>query len=286
VTARDRDFLTAVATRVGGYLTNTRRGPGFCPVCSTPIDGGFPTCFSCSNHLATPNALLADQVASLAYGGHTPQSETLLHGYKKAVLSIGATENQHTQEQVLMAYLIHSTLSLHRSCIERTFGVLTHYAVVSSTSGRTDHPFPPLMTIVCGEVQSLESVAVEYVGPRPTPGQDEARQLKPDWYVVSDPSDVYGRHVLQLCRFFATHSRFRRPLCWSLSGLCPSNRFRTPGRRSPGMTHSIDIGSSHSLEKINWKPNRVLNPKYEGIPRPKNSAPPCAPSAQLEHPRP
>jgi hypothetical protein len=32
------------------------------------------------------------------------------------------------------------------------------------------------------------------------------------------------------------------------------------------MTHTIDIGSGHTIEKICWKPNRVLNPKYEGIP--------------------
>jgi hypothetical protein len=115
-----------------------------------------------------------------------------LYGYKKAILSIGSTEDEHTQEQVLMLYLIYVALGLHRLCIEKFAGALTHYAVVPSTRGRIDHPLPQLMNIVCGQVERLEHLIADYVGP----SGPESRQRNPDWYQFPAGSDISGRHVL------------------------------------------------------------------------------------------
>jgi len=214
VTHRERNLVTDIASMVGGYLTNTRRGPGYCPVCSTPIEFGT-LCRGCIHHRDVPTALLADQVVSLAYGGHTPQSQTLLYGYKKEVLAIGVGQKQYTQEQILILYLIHVALDIHRSCIEKSFGPLTHYAVVPSTRGRADHPFPQLMELVCVEVQKLRHVAVGYVGPKSVPGQQETRKLNSDWYSISASANITGHHVLVIDDTWASGNR-AQSVSWAL----------------------------------------------------------------------
>lgn len=187
--SKDDPLVTDLGARVGGYLTNTRHGATYCSVCFTPT-AGYSICVPCNDHCATPSAQLANLVVPLTYGGHTPQSRTLLYGYKKAILSIGSDKDAHTQEQVLMLYLIFVALGLHRSCIEKVAGALTHYAVVPSTSGRTHHPLTPLSHLVCSEVERLHCIAVDYVGPR------GVRQRNPDWYQIPDGSNISGSHVL------------------------------------------------------------------------------------------
>lgn len=95
MTSNPRGELAGIVNNlVGGYLTNSQRGPGFCPVCTTPIEAQYEQCIPCNQ--LPPRALTADRVTPLAYGGHNAQSRQLLFGYKEPTAEIAGDQRRRS----------------------------------------------------------------------------------------------------------------------------------------------------------------------------------------------
>lgn len=173
---------------VGGYLYGTRRGVGFCRVCTTPVDASYVFCMACrdNNHVAISNStLLADLVLPLAYIDDEPQSKLLMHGYK------GDQVGSQPQTELFISVTLMATLGLliHRPCIEEAVKPLTALSFVPSTHGRRNPPIQKIANYM-SEESGLPVIEATYIGPQPS-----TRGYHPSYYEIS-PTDVDRRHVL------------------------------------------------------------------------------------------
>lgn len=177
---------------VGGYLTNTMRGPGFCAVCTTPVEAQYLQCFACNQ--LPPGAPIADQVTPLAYGGHNAQSRQLLFGYKESIAEI-AGDNR----RLLVALLIASAVQQHRPCMENLLGPITHYVVIPSTSGRKDHPLPDLVRKFLTTRENLVEISAASTTAK------AGRAVIPDKFTLNT-DDLTDKHVLVIDDTWTTGS--------------------------------------------------------------------------------
>lgn len=184
------DWCASVASRVGGFLTNTRRGNGFCEICTAPIDPHYDDCFQCGR-MTVPRSELSDLVAPLAYGGHSPQSRILLYDYKRPY-NVGADFHpfRNREEQTLFALLVVGAV-IHRPCLEFGHATISALATVPSTKAGTSAPLVTL-TEILAQLMGVPSIAVGYTGP----AGDAARRFAPEHYHPRiDGSHALG-HVL------------------------------------------------------------------------------------------
>lgn len=177
--------------RVGGFFSNTRRGPDFCAVCTGPVSAEI--CGRCAAHRAQYGERLANLVVPLAYvrGWMTPrhQSERHVWQYKHPT----SPSAQYVQDLRLM--LLVATV-LHGPCIARAVGrgwdAVTF--VPSVTWPGPEHPVSDL----AGQVFD-QSPHAEWVLLAPGPNIEvERHNLVPDRFVVCSEyrPAVAGRHVL------------------------------------------------------------------------------------------
>lgn len=184
---------------VGGYLTNTRRGPGFCRVCTTPVEVHYEQCIPCSQ--LPDGALAADQVAPLAYGGHNDQSRQLLFGYKAST-----AETPADQRRPLVTLLIASAVQQHRACMENQLGPITHYVVIPSTSGRRDHPLPDLVRKFLTTRENLVEISAA------STAANAGRAVIPDKFTLNT-DDLTDKHVLVIDDTWTTGSNAQSISC-------------------------------------------------------------------------
>lgn len=186
---------------VGGYLTNTQRGPGFCSVCTTPVEAQYEQCIPCSR--LPSEALSADQVAPLAYGGHNDQSRQLLFGYKTST-----AKTQGDERRLLVALLIASAVQQHRPCMENQLGQITHYVVIPSTGGRRDHPLPGLVRTFLTTRENLVEISAASASAR-----EAGREIVPDRFTLNaaDPTD---KHMLVIDDTWTTGSN-AQSIAWT-----------------------------------------------------------------------
>jgi hypothetical protein len=180
-----REYLSIT---VGGYLYGTRRGAGFCRVCTAPVEDPFLDCKACydiTDQAVTSSAPLADLVVPLVYIGDEPQSKLLMHGYK------GDQIGSVPQEDLLLSVLLMAGLGLliHRRCIESAVSPLTALSFVPSTRARPDHPIQRIVTFMSVEAQ-LPIIESAYIGPEPS----LRRYFPADYKIKSGYADP--RHVL------------------------------------------------------------------------------------------
>lgn len=173
---------------VGGYLYGTRRGAGYCRVCTTPVVAPFIYCKACKDiiHLASLNSMpLADLVLPLVYIDDEPQSKLLMHGYK------GDQVGPEPQTELLLSVALMAALGLliHRRCIESTVSPLTALSFVPSTHGRSDHPIQRIANLLSSE-SGLPVLEARYIGPQPS-----TRGYSPTYYEIL-PGSINPKHVL------------------------------------------------------------------------------------------
>jgi predicted amidophosphoribosyltransferase len=116
--------------RIGAYTVNVQSGPGFCSICSKPIDPGYSLCQTCHRRID-----YLDRAVLLAYANDNPQTATMMRGYKEV------PHNPHDARQVNIALMLSAAFRLHRPCIEYGLPAITSYVVIPSTRERP-HPHP------------------------------------------------------------------------------------------------------------------------------------------------
>lgn len=174
---------------VGGFFTNTRRGPGICAVCTGPADSGL--CWPCQSHRDRYGDQLAGQVITLAYakGDMTPRHQSGHHMYRyKNSISPSAECLRDLKLMVLGATY------LHGECMARAFGWWDTVTFVSSASRPgIEHPVRELAE----QIIPLEDRAKLLLGIGPQIGAGGRFPL-PDKFTISDQQlpNVEGRHVL------------------------------------------------------------------------------------------
>lgn len=186
-----QEACTRLHAQVGGFFANTRRGPGFCAVCTGPAPA--ETCGRCATHRARYGDGLAELVVPLAYvrGWMTPthQSEHHVWQYKHP------THPSVRCMRDLQLMILVATV-LHGPCIARAVGdgwdAVTF--VPSATRPGPEHPVRDLADQVADQSPHVERILLD-----PGPNiEAERHNLVPDRFVVPleyRPS-VAGRHVL------------------------------------------------------------------------------------------
>lgn len=183
------ELCDSLASSVGGYLTNTRRGHGYCAVCTAPV-AGFDDCYRCG-HPPAPRSELCDRVVPIAYGGHSQQSRTLLREYKAAFrITPGFEPFRNREEQILFALLVVGAI-LHRPCLDHQVRPMSVVTAVPSTRLGGQAPLVGLVDIVA-QLMGLPRLTVGYSGPV----GDAARDYLPDNYQPESSGALRGAHVL------------------------------------------------------------------------------------------
>lgn len=177
--------------QVSGFFSNTRRGPGFCAVCTGPGPAGM--CGRCATHRAQYGERLADLVVPLAYvrGWMTPKHQSEHHVWQyKHRAHPSARCMQDLQLMILAA------TALHGRCMARAVGrgwdAVTF--VPSATRPGPEHPVSHLARQVTDHSPHTERILLA-----PGPNiEAERHNLVPDRFAVPPEyrRAVTGRHVL------------------------------------------------------------------------------------------
>lgn len=196
----DNNPRVAHVRNLGGYLTNTRRGPGFCTRCCGPKpDNPHSTCFSCGMEWGSRDPVRG--IFPLVYGGYNDQSRRLFYGYKSELIVSGASNASliRTELELNIAMLLVVGLEIHRGCIEERSAELTSIAAVPSSNGRDS--LDRIVTAVAQTVD-LPLLRISYSGPK-----GGRRAFKPEWYAAERPT--VGEHVLVVDDTWVSGSRPR-----------------------------------------------------------------------------
>ncbi len=174
---------------VGGFFTNTSRGPDNCAVCTGPAAAEL--CWQCENQRARYGDQLAGQVVTLAYakGNMSPLHQSAHHmiRYKQRI-------NPSLECMRDLKLMVLGATYLHNECMARAFGPWDTVTFVSSTSRPgTNHPVVEL----AAQVIPLEDRAKLLLGIGPQIAESGRFPL-PGRFTISDAQrpNVEDRHVL------------------------------------------------------------------------------------------
>jgi hypothetical protein len=178
----------------GGYLRNTLRiSTVTCGICTTPVDG-YARCWQCNDTASQHGSALADLVVPIFYGVHGHQSGYLMQNYKGR----GATKRL----RALPAIGLRISWNLHRECVFRRLSSYPTVAVtIPSTAGRIGvHPLEVVVREACLEIPRTTLIAAVDQGP-------DKREIRADRFLVPDPNDIRGKHVLIIDDTWTTGGR-------------------------------------------------------------------------------
>jgi len=154
------DAVAQLYSRVGGFFTNTKRGPGHCQVCTGPATAEL--CPQCAAQRKKYGFLLADAVVPLAdaKGLVNPMHQSAHHviWYKSEL----RPSLENLQDLQLM---IHTASSLHGQCIAGDVGwweALTF--VPSAKRPGTEHPVVELAKRVASSGSNVDKILLD-IGP-------------------------------------------------------------------------------------------------------------------------
>lgn len=177
--------------QVSGFFSNTRRGPGFCAVCTSPGSAGI--CGRCATHRAQYGDRVADLVVPLAYvrGWMTPKHQSEHHVWQYKHRTHQSARCMRDLRMMILAAIL-----LHGPCIARAVGrgwdAVTF--VPSATRPGLEHPVSDLAGQVCDQSPHAQQIVLS-----PGPNiEAERHNLVPDRFVVPSQhrAAVAGRHVL------------------------------------------------------------------------------------------
>jgi phosphoribosylpyrophosphate synthetase len=174
---------------VGGFFTNTSRGPGTCAVCRGPAEANL--CGQCAEQRAAYGDQLADQVVILAYA---KGRMTTLHQSAHHMLRYKHRINPSEECQRDLKLMVLSATSLHGECMARAHGWWHTITFVSSaTRPGTDHP----VVLLAQQVVPFEDRARILLDHGPSIDASGRFPL-PDRFIISEnyKPDVAGHHVL------------------------------------------------------------------------------------------
>lgn len=174
---------------VGGFFTNTSRGPNNCAVCTGPAAAEL--CWQCEGHRARYGHQLAGQVVTLAYakGDMSPRHQSAHHMYRYKNRINPSLECLRDLKLMVLG-----ATYLHGECMARAFGWWDTVTFVSSASRPgTQHPVVGLAE----QVLPLEDRAKLLMGIGPQMAEGGRFPL-PGRFTVSDLQrpNVEGCHVL------------------------------------------------------------------------------------------
>jgi hypothetical protein len=175
--------------QVGGFFTNTVRGPGLCAVCTGPASADL--CYQCADHRARFAHLLADQVVIFAYakGNMGHQSAHHMYRYKNLI-------NPSAECLRDLQLMMFGGTYLHGECIARAFGWWETVTFVSSQNRPgVAHPVVELAKQVAYDSPNIQRMLLD-VGP--SMEAEPRRSPLPGRFLVTDQwrPAVQGRHVL------------------------------------------------------------------------------------------
>lgn len=122
-------------------------GVSVCRICHSTVGGTYAVCYQCHEAGRVLGSSTADLTAFVSMAPVGEQFAHELLTYKKP--TVGADERQ--KMTVGLAAVLWKWLGLHKQCMTRRLGIQDFDAIttVPSTSGRTAHPLP---TVVSGVV--------------------------------------------------------------------------------------------------------------------------------------
>lgn len=186
-----REAPAQLYRKVGGFFTNTRRGPGHCVVCTGPAAAEL--CPQCAEQRQEYGTRLADLVVPLAYAkGHVnPIHQSAHHVFRYKSCLQPSLENR--QDLQLM---IHTASSLHGTCIADAVGwweALTF--VPSAKRPGTQHPVVELAKRVAPSKAAVSKILLD-IGPDIS--TEPTRWPMISRFEVANPwrRKIAGRHVL------------------------------------------------------------------------------------------
>lgn len=185
------DAPAQLYSKVGGFFSNTKRGPGHCQVCTGPATAEL--CPQCAAQRGKYGSRLADLVVPLAYAkGHVKPIHQSAHHvirYKSGLQP--SVEN--LQDLQLM---VHTASSYHGACIAGVAGWWEALTFVPSAKWPgVEHPVVELATQV---VPSEATVSKVLLDNGPDISAEPKRWPLPTRFEVNDTwrKKVTGKHVL------------------------------------------------------------------------------------------
>ncbi|MBW8483011.1 hypothetical protein [Actinomadura parmotrematis] len=178
----ERRLCAALIATAGGYLRNPVRKSGVtCDVCTTPVEGGYRTCYRCKQHRL--HSGVADAVAPVTYAVAGSQSGYMMRGYKAFPRKVEGPYR-------VVSLLTVLALEKHALCAEpMADAAVTHWASVPSLPVKPgEHPFH---RIVSGTAPGREAVL------EAASGVANARAVDGGHFTVRGPLPK-GAHVLLL----------------------------------------------------------------------------------------
>ncbi|WP_459801278.1 hypothetical protein [Herbidospora sp. RD11066] len=161
-----------------------------CAVCTVPIEDRYTLCYRCSQDSKGP-VPVARRVVPLTYAFSGHQSNTDMHHYKDPMPEWFRPQNPSFQRVQLL--LLGFTVT-HAGCLDRVGSrPVTRLTSVPSLGGRTGlHPLGGLREVLPKRWRRFDLL------PRTGIPAEERRLVRPDHFVLADPSEVAGYHVVVL----------------------------------------------------------------------------------------
>ena len=185
------DVTAQLYSRVGGFFTNTQRGPGHCRVCTGPASAEL--CSKCTAQRNEYGSRLADIVVPLAYAkGHvSPIHQSAHHVIRYK------SELQPSLENLQDLQLMINTASrLHGACIAKVVGWWEALTFVPSASRPgIQHPVVELAKRVAPSASNVDKILLDN---GPDISADPIRWPMATRFEIADKwqKKIAGKHVL------------------------------------------------------------------------------------------